>query len=68
MSFDAKTNENKWMPISNIGVTAFDAEVIEIWDNDVHVITCTPDHIIFTQRGEVKASDLLEDDILISYK
>lgn len=68
MSFDAKTNENKWMPISNIGVTAFDAEVIEIWDNDVHVITCTPDHIIFTHRGEVKASDLLEDDILISYK
>jgi intein/homing endonuclease len=41
-------------------------DVITIELEDDIKLTLTPDHIVYTNRGEVRASDLNEDDYILS--
>jgi ribonucleoside-diphosphate reductase alpha chain len=59
------TGEVTWNTVSNAAKTATVTELIEIEDESGKIIRCTPDHQIYTKnRGYVKASELLETDVL----
>lgn len=56
----AETKVNNWL------LTGYTDEIYEIETDDGSVIKCTGDHLILTDRGYIKAKDLLETDNLIS--
>lgn len=63
-SLNEETLKYEWQPILSAGVTANDAEVIEVWVDD-KLIECTENHLFLTtDRGWVKAIDLKDTDIL----
>ena len=60
------TDTNEWKLITDWGMTDDFAEVYEIEDEDTgKVIKCTGNHLLYTQRGWVEASKLLETDSLV---
>lgn len=62
-------NENGvecWGNISAAAQTGLVDELIEIEDEAGNKITCTPEHLIMTERGYVKASELSENDKIIN--
>ena len=65
-SRNLETDAIEYKLVTAAAMTARDAELIEIEDEDSgKVIRCTPDHKIFTKnRGYVMAKDLMEADIL----
>ena len=64
-SSNVLTGEVTWNTVSNAAKTATVTELIEIEDESGKIIRCTPDHQIYTKnRGYVKASELLETDVL----
>lgn len=64
-SADISTGTVTWNTVSNAAKTATVTELIEIEDESGKIIRCTPDHQIYTKnRGYVKASELLETDLL----
>jgi len=65
LSFNEVTQKFEWMPIRNAGITSYSSEVIEIYDNDKLLFECTPEHLILTERGWIKAENLEENDSLI---
>jgi len=59
------TGEVTWNTVSDAAKTATVTELMEIEDESGKIIRCTPDHQIYTKnRGYVKASELLETDVL----
>jgi ribonucleotide reductase alpha subunit len=60
------TDEIEYKKITDWMLTAKDAELLEIEDEETgKIIRCTPNHKIYTKnRGYVEAKDLLETDIL----
>jgi len=65
-SRNTEKNIDEWCLVENSGMTNKNAEVIEITDENGNSITCTEDHLIWTQnRGYVRAADLKENDVLL---
>lgn len=73
-SFNIHTQKIEYQPIMFAGKTKNDANVIELEIEDdfgnIHKITLTPDHLVYTEnRGYVKAAELTEiDKIVINSK
>lgn len=65
MSLNEQTGEMEWKNVVNPGLTALDAELMEIETPCGSVIRCTEDHPLLTTRGWVLAKDLTEDDDLV---
>jgi ribonucleoside-diphosphate reductase alpha chain len=64
-SSNVSTGEVTWNIVSDAAKTAAVTELIEIEDESGRIIRCTPNHQIYTKnRGYVKASELLETDLL----
>lgn len=65
MSRNLESGEIEWKQITGFAQTARSAQVVKITDTETGVIlTCTPDHQIYTARGYVCAKDLLPTDKL----
>jgi len=60
------TQENEFKLLTGATMTHPEAELVEITDTETNqTIRCTPEHLIYTNnRGYVKASELLESDVL----
>jgi ribonucleotide reductase alpha subunit len=66
LSFNESNQQFEWSDIANIGITSYDAEVIEIEIEPGNIIECTEDHLFLTKnRGWIRAIDLEESDILV---
>ncbi len=66
LTLNIETNELEYQKIEGAFKTRDDTTVIEIELEDGTVLKCTPDHLIYTEnRGYVKASMLIEEDIII---
>lgn len=64
-SYDS-TGNIVWAIITNAGQTGVVEELMEIEDDQGNIIRCTPEHPIMTSnRGWVKAEELIETDELI---
>lgn len=67
LSYDTKTNQQEWKPITAFDETSPKAKVMKITDEDSgKSIVITPEHKVFTKnRGYVMAKDLTETDELV---
>ena len=64
-SMDVTSNVQVWSEVTNAAKTATVTELYEIEDESGKIIRCTADHLIYTKnRGYVKASELVETDVL----
>lgn len=64
-SYDTNSDTFIWADVSAAAKTATVTELLEIEDENGHIIRCTPDHQIWTKnRGWVMAKDLEETDVL----
>jgi ribonucleoside-diphosphate reductase alpha chain len=69
ISYNIETKEIEEDVIFNAQLTKNNANIIELEMEDGEVLKLTPDHQVYTEnRGYVKASQLLENDIIISIK
>jgi ribonucleoside-diphosphate reductase alpha chain len=69
ISYNIETKEIEEDIIFNAQLTKNNANIIELEMEDGEVLKLTPDHQVYTEnRGYVKASQLLENDIIISTK
>lgn len=50
---------------SKVWLTKKDAELVEVFYDD-YSIRCTPDHLIFTNRGWIQAQHLVSEDVVYS--
>ena len=67
LSMNTNTFEVEYKEVENALLTRENANIIEIECEDGNVLKLTPDHKVFTEnRGYVNASNLREDDIIIS--
>ena len=67
LSLNTNTFDVEFKDVENALLTRENANIIEIECEDGNVLKLTPDHKVFTEnRGYVKASDLREEDIIIS--
>ena len=66
-SYNTELGIGEWKPVANAFLTAKDAEVMRITDDETgKTLVCTPDHKVFTKnRGYVEAKDLVETDELV---
>jgi ribonucleoside-diphosphate reductase alpha chain len=67
LSYNTKTNQQEWKPITAFDETSPKAKVMKITDEDSgKSIVITPEHKVFTKnRGYVMAKDLTETDELV---
>jgi len=67
VSYNESTEALEYKQILWAGKTKEDAEILEIESENGDIIKLTPDHKIFVEnKGWIKASDLKEDDVIIS--
>lgn len=67
LSMNTNTFDVEFKDVENALLTRENANIIEIECEDGNVLKLTPDHKVFTEnRGYVNASDLREEDIIIS--
>ena len=67
LSMNTNTFEVEYKEVENALLTRENANIIEIECEDGNMLKLTPDHKVFTEnRGYVNASNLREDDIIIS--
>ena len=67
LSYDINNNVLEYQPINSGDLTRKNANIIEIETEDGDILKLTPDHKVYTEnRGYIKASDLTENDILLS--
>lgn len=67
LTYNTETNELEFEDISFVGKTKENVDIIEVEVDDGEILRLTPDHKVFTEnRGYVIASDLLENDVLLS--
>lgn len=65
-SYNTQTNEIEWKRVLNFGLTKKRAELVRVIDvNSSKYITCTPCHLVCTNRGYIEASKLQANDILL---
>lgn len=67
LSYDINNNVLEYQPINSGDLTRKNANIIEIETEDGDILKLTPDHKVYTEnRGYIKASELTENDILLS--
>ena len=67
LSMNTNTFEVEYKEVENALLTRENANIIEIECEEGNMLKLTPDHKVFTEnRGYVNASNLREDDIIIS--
>ena len=66
-SYNIETNKVEWKECYEFLEMGESSEIYEIEDEKGNIIECTGDHKIYTKnRGYVKASEVIETDILVS--
>lgn len=67
LSYDINNDVLEYQPINSGDLTRKNANIIEIETEDGDILKLTPDHKVYTEnRGYIKASELTENDILLS--
>lgn len=67
LSYDIINDTIEYQPINSGDLTRKNANIIEIETEDGNILKLTPDHKVYTEnRGYIQASELTEDDILLS--
>lgn len=69
LSYNQKENKLEYRQILYGELTRKNAQIIEIEDEEGNKLKLTPDHKVFIEnKGWIKAADLKEEDIIISYE
>ena len=69
LSYNTDEKKNEYNKVTFADMTRKDAKLLRITDSETNKsIKVTPDHLVFTKRGYVRADELLEDDKLCFVK
>lgn len=66
LSYNSETNKTELREVLKLYERDYTGDLIVIEDEFGHILKCTPNHKVLTQRGYVRADELLESDVLVS--
>ena len=66
LSMNIETNELQLKPVVKLYERDYEGELISIETTTGSVLTCTPNHKVYTvNRGYIRADELTENDVLV---
>lgn len=66
LSMNIETNELQLKPVVKLYERDYEGELISIETTTDNVLTCTPNHKVYTvNRGYIRADELTENDVLV---
>lgn len=66
LSMNIETNELQLKPVVKLYERDYEGELISIETTTGNVLTCTPNHKVYTvNRGYIRADELTENDVLV---